>query len=480
MKKGKYESGIKLPFSLKKAPEAAADPNKEMKSVLLRTYFTSLISLVLCVSLFLGTSYAWFTSEVTQTGNEIHVGSLEVGLSKRVNGQWVSMKGEGAPKLFDENTIWSPGYTKVETIQIKNSGNLDFKYVMSFGGVTLTGAKSHVSVEEAADLFHVWVYEDEVKPEHYANYNQWTPVGTIRQIMAGTPLVTANLKDDNGETSHTYTIAVHMSEGANSDLMGATLAMNVKLIAYQKVAGSGFVTPVGSVAEIREGAVASKNIILTKDLDIRTADDGIVMKGGVLDGANYKINYTGPMAKTVDENGKENTYYPAVVTTNGGVISNLMITAANGRALYVDQLTSDLTVSNCTLSGAYSFNMSDRAADERTHVIRFTGCDLTGWTSFANTATRVDFVGCTFDLVLKPFGNTVLTSCTFSGDKDQSRGLDVSALEVGQTITLVNCTYQGEKIENATVTRLEDGRISISGTTKLVPNSDSKKPLALK
>lgn len=478
MKKGKYESGIKLPFSLKKAPEAAADPNKEMKSVLLRTYFTSLISLVLCVSLFLGTSYAWFTSEVTQTGNQIHVGSLEVGLYKLVDGEPVTMKGEDAPKLFDENTIWSPGYTKVETIQIKNSGNLDFKYVMSFDGVTLTGAKSHVSVEEAANLFHVWVYEGKAEPQDYANYNQWTPVGTIRQIMAGTPLVTANLATKNEAT---YTIAVHMSEGANSDLMGAKLAMNVKLIAYQKVAGSGFVTPVGSVAEIREGAVASKNIILTKDLDIRTADDGIVMKGGVLDGANYKINYTGPMAKTVDENGKENTYYPAVVTTNGGVISNLMITAANGRALYVDQLTSDLTVSNCTLSGAYSFNMSNGAADERTHVIRFTGCTLTGWTSFANMATRVDFVGCTFDGVLKPFGNTVLTSCTFSGGKDQSRGLDVSALEVGQTITLVNCTYQGEKIENATVTRLEDGRISINGTTKLGQNAqDASKPLVVK
>ena len=56
-------------------PLATAAPAKkaktELRNMLLRTYLTSLLSLVICVTLFFGTSYAWFTSEVSNKGNEI-------------------------------------------------------------------------------------------------------------------------------------------------------------------------------------------------------------------------------------------------------------------------------------------------------------------------------------------------------------------------------------------------------------------------
>ena len=53
----------------------------EKSKILLRTYLTSLLCMMLCVTMLLGTTYAWFTSEVTTAGNEIQVGTMRVDLT---------------------------------------------------------------------------------------------------------------------------------------------------------------------------------------------------------------------------------------------------------------------------------------------------------------------------------------------------------------------------------------------------------------
>ena len=101
MKKyGKYE----------RMPDGSRAKQPEMKSVLLQTYFTSLVCLLLCVTMFFGTTYAWFTSEVTNTGNEIYIGTLDVELQKQVGGEWVSLQNVSdetaeVHRLFDLSLI---------------------------------------------------------------------------------------------------------------------------------------------------------------------------------------------------------------------------------------------------------------------------------------------------------------------------------------------------------------------------------------
>ena len=79
------------------------DKKPKAKSILLQTYFTSLLSLVLCVAMFLGTSYAWFVSEVNNTGNEIYIGILDVELEKKTGeNKWESLsatKEDGSSKI---------------------------------------------------------------------------------------------------------------------------------------------------------------------------------------------------------------------------------------------------------------------------------------------------------------------------------------------------------------------------------------------
>ena len=156
----------KIQISFKKAPKK----EPEVKNIMLQTYFTSLLALVLCVAMFFGTTYAWFTSEVTDVGNEIYIGTLSASLHKQnkhpVGEEYLDLARE-ANKLFDDTIRWEPGYTMLETIQIRNEGDLAFNYVLNFTDGKLADATANMA--DIAKYFDVWVYS------HQSNQNAPAP-----------------------------------------------------------------------------------------------------------------------------------------------------------------------------------------------------------------------------------------------------------------------------------------------------------------
>ena len=242
----------------------------EARNALLQTYFTSLLSLVLCVAMFLGTSYAWFVSEVNNAGNEIYIGILDASLEKKLpDGKWVSLAdSEDAQEkvtLFDKNIRWEPGYTTQETVKITNKGDLAFKYVLSFTDGTLekggTPVETAGALAQIAKDFEVWVYEhteqnkDQEPPKSYAEITAadsgWTKATTLDKLLAGEPVLVGTMDQvrkagqeqnavnpdttDGLKTEKTYTIALHMSEDAQAAGMGHKISLNVKMVAYQMV-----------------------------------------------------------------------------------------------------------------------------------------------------------------------------------------------------------------------------------------------------
>ena len=75
-----------------------------------RALFTSVIAFVLCFSMLLGTTYAWFTDSVTSTGNIIKTGTLDITLEYKdtFDGDW---KDASTGAIFDYEN-WEPGYTR--------------------------------------------------------------------------------------------------------------------------------------------------------------------------------------------------------------------------------------------------------------------------------------------------------------------------------------------------------------------------------
>jgi len=96
--------------------------------------FMSVLSLLLCVSMLVGTTFAWFTDEVTSGINTIAAGNLDIEMY-HTNGKVTDEKVASATDLFldlnGEKILWEPGVVSYENIKIANVGSLALQYRLS-------------------------------------------------------------------------------------------------------------------------------------------------------------------------------------------------------------------------------------------------------------------------------------------------------------------------------------------------------------
>ena len=90
---------------------------------------TSILSLLLCVSLLVGATFAWFTDSVVSGTNTIAAGNLDVELyhSDKNDSGYV----DAETKLFNDVTKWEPGVVVYENFKVENVGDLALKYQLS-------------------------------------------------------------------------------------------------------------------------------------------------------------------------------------------------------------------------------------------------------------------------------------------------------------------------------------------------------------
>ena len=91
----------------------------------------SVLSMVLCVAMLVGMTFAWFTDTASTGVNKIQAGKLDVELMYSTNmTDWHEATDQ--TKLFDDNALWEPGYTQVVYLKVVNKGNLALKYEAGF------------------------------------------------------------------------------------------------------------------------------------------------------------------------------------------------------------------------------------------------------------------------------------------------------------------------------------------------------------
>ena len=89
----------------------------------------SALSLLMCVSMLIGTTFAWFTDSVTSGTNRIMSGNLDVDVYYGDIEDENSI--EGVNTLFNDVTLWEPGAVAYENLTVVNKGTLALKYLMS-------------------------------------------------------------------------------------------------------------------------------------------------------------------------------------------------------------------------------------------------------------------------------------------------------------------------------------------------------------
>ena len=106
-----------------------------------KALYGSLLALVLCIVLLIGTTFAWFTDTASTGVNKIQSGSLKVGLEYKVGDQWQDATGKiltfkTADNRDAEDILWEPGCTyELPALRVVNKGNLALKYKIKINGI---------------------------------------------------------------------------------------------------------------------------------------------------------------------------------------------------------------------------------------------------------------------------------------------------------------------------------------------------------
>ena len=104
-----------------------------------RALGSSVLALFLCFAMLLGTTYAWFTDNVTSANNIITAGNLDVELYYQAEGQSDWTQVTTGTNVF-KGTLWEPGHTEVVRLKVVNEGSLALKYQLGVNIVDETGS----------------------------------------------------------------------------------------------------------------------------------------------------------------------------------------------------------------------------------------------------------------------------------------------------------------------------------------------------
>ena len=121
-----------------------------------RALLTSVMALVMCVVMLVGTTFAWFTDTASTAVNKIQAGNLDIELEmKNASGGWDKAEGktlyflqkQGDQKVQSADILWEPGCTyELPELRIVNKGNLALKYK-----VIINGIEGDAKLNEAID-----------------------------------------------------------------------------------------------------------------------------------------------------------------------------------------------------------------------------------------------------------------------------------------------------------------------------------------
>ena len=106
-----------------------------------KALLASALSLLLCFSMLLGTTYAWFTDSVTSANNIIKSGNLDVTLEYWDGDSWETVE---ASEDILTGDLWEPGYVDVAYLRVANAGSLALKYQL---GINIVSEKPGVNAE---------------------------------------------------------------------------------------------------------------------------------------------------------------------------------------------------------------------------------------------------------------------------------------------------------------------------------------------
>ena len=422
-----------------------------------RALLTSVMALVMCVVMLVGTTFAWFTDTASTGVNKIVSGNLKVDIIGENSDSHVEKLNFKKAATTDAEAgaeiLWEPGCRYLtEGFRIANKGNLALKWKAQVNKGTTAANTGNFDLLDVIDFYLVTKNADGTETE------------TALDEFTG------NLKKT--ETSDVYYIKGVMQTTAGNDYQGLTIdGISITVIATQDtVENDSFnnqydedapldFEPVATANELKAAAAAGKNVQLTQDV---TLADALTFDNEVTIDLNGKtltssLNSNGYSLVTKEDATIVNGTYKGTGTARGiGAYGNL-----NMRNVTVDvsglvgvacsAADSQYIIEDSTIKGGYALcnfnnnatiNISNSTLEGKNtgfyHNGSNSGLKLTVTGTKINAgnngtdATGVYISGSTVTRDRGGYQKASFTDCTIKGN---------AAVEVKYTdLTLNNCT----------------------------------------
>ena len=339
-----------------------------------RGLLISLLLLVLCLSMFVGTTFAWFTDSLTSSSNIIKSGTLDVTMKwadGKENPNNDTTKWEDAEKIAIFNyDLWEPGYTEVRHIKIANEGTLALKYkvlVVANGEVT-----------DLADVIDVYYADPAKQVSTRKDLANVPKLGVLSDVLNNVE-TTATGELLAGET-HTLTIVLKMQETAGNEYQNKSIGTDFSVVLLATQASYESDSFGNDYDKNAEYEAADIHVSTPKQLQeaITNAADGDVIniEAGVYDLTEITLNIekavvlqgtdasNKPVIKVLTEDasyGSSNIKHGIEINSSNVTLKNLIIEADpsgvnSGNLVQISpngtEFFSDIVISGCEFYGS--------------------------------------------------------------------------------------------------------------------------------
>ena len=358
---------------------------KSLKKALI----ASCLSLVMCLSMLVGTTFAWFTDSVTNNVNQIVSGNLDVELYHTTNyadDATIYEVVESDTALYDnlvwvhsgDNnpvTMWQPNAMSTEGFKIENKGSLPLKFKMN---ILFTNATETIDGKTLADVLVISVTDNSGEIDSFegtTTLKNFVYSGTLEPNE--TYEFVANIAWKESANDNDYNIAGGLSIDLGVKLVATQLSDEAELpIVTTKDAqealdkaqdGDTLVFTPGSYGTlyIRQNASTTEILDATghpdykrtlKNVTIMADGEGVLIDGIKINAGHVSDNDYNYVTDKVVSAG-QNAYYSYFDITNltikGVNFSKGIYIGADSNVVSNPLLNLDgLTIENCTMVGA--------------------------------------------------------------------------------------------------------------------------------
>ena len=448
-----------------------------------RALLTSALAILMCVTMLIGTTFAWFTDTASTGVNKIQAGNLKMEVSyKNTSAGEFTVLNEST-NVFKQDTLWEPGHVEYAALNVKNIGTLALKYKLGINIAGETGSTNVLGNEfklsdyikfgvvggdlsgKTRDEMVAAVTDGKLIKEGYSkeshldttNANEtvtlvvWMPTDVGNEANhktgAAAPTIDLGIKVDATQYTHendsfgndydkfaeypevtTVQIAAGEAAAVNDDVKNAITAAKAVDPATGKTTPTQIVLPANTTVTLESG-VATPAQGQTSDIKI-TGDK------------TTKIEFQN---STGGSDGSGTTYQDGANLTFQGV------TISGGTEQFVAR-GGVVTFIDCTINGEIKKTTADKFV--------FSGCSFTAPVSQANYGCKdIVFDGCKFDTTdgygikiysegyeIAETNNLTVKNCEFKNSANKPKAaifLDHIIDGLTYNITVDNCTFDG-------------------------------------